>query len=56
MRTIRIQWEDGNTTVTSINGTDEEIHQYYEGQYFNLGQPHDATADRMVMAVKVEFL
>lgn len=29
MRTVRITYSDGDSTVTRINGTEEEIRQYY---------------------------
>jgi hypothetical protein len=56
MRTIKVTYEDGNTTTTQINGSEEEIRRYYVGKTFNLGQPHDPTQDRLVKAVSVEFL
>lgn len=53
MRTIKVTWEDGDTTITNINGTDEQIRQYYLNQVFNLGRGPD---DYLVRAVSVEFL
>ena len=55
-RSIRVHFDDGDTITTSINGTNESITRYYVGQQFNLGQPHDPTADRVVTAIRVEFL
>lgn len=51
MRSIKVTFDDGDHLTTSINGTDEEIAQYYLGQPFELadesGKHH---------AVIVEFL
>jgi hypothetical protein len=55
-RSIKIHFEDGNTITTSINGTEEKIRQYYEGQAFNFGDRDWGDPDRMVKAVRVEFL
>lgn len=52
MRAVKVTFSDGDSLVTSINGTDEEIRAYYLGNIFNLG----AVEDRLVMATKVEFL
>lgn len=49
---IKITFENGNTTVTPINGTKEEILRYYIGTTFNLGRE----ADLMVKAIAVDFL
>jgi hypothetical protein len=56
MRAIRVTYEDGNTTVTNINGTDDEIRAHYIGQAFQFGDTEEHPADRMVEAVAVEFL
>ena len=53
LRSIRVTWNDGDTTTTDINGTDLEITQYYVGNWFNVGGGED---DVMKKAVKVEFL
>lgn len=53
MRSIKIIWEDGNTTVTSINGTNNEIISYYVGKTFNVG---DGPKDKMLKCERVEFL
>ena len=52
MRSIRVHLADGTNFVTSINGTNEEIRQYYIGQTLNLGREED----RLVKVVDVEFL
>jgi hypothetical protein len=51
-RSIRVHYEDGNVVPTEINGTEEEINDYYVGKYFNFG----VEDDKMVKAVRVEFL
>ncbi len=51
MRTIKVWYDDGDHTVTSINGSDEEIAQYYIGTDF---VKQDETTKRK--AVLVEFL
>lgn len=56
MRPIKVHFADGDTLVTRINGTTEEINRYYLTNEFNRGQPDDPTKDRMVRAVRVEFL
>lgn len=52
MRTITVYYENGDKVTTRINGTEEEIKDYYLGRYFNLG----AENDDMQKAVKVEFV
>lgn len=54
-RSVIIHFEDGNTIPTDINGTEEEINDYYLGKYFNFGDSND-DRDKMVKAVRVEFL
>lgn len=56
MRAIRVTFEDGNTIVTDINGTDDEIRQYYIGKSFQFGDTHECPEDKLVKATKVEFL
>ena len=56
MRVIRVTFEDGNTMTTNINGTDEEIKEYYVGKYFNFGDTDSHPKDKMVKAVGVAFL
>lgn len=55
MRSIRVHFEDGNTIDTNINGTDDEIRQYYVGQSFQFGDTEAHPRDKMVKAVRVEF-
>jgi hypothetical protein len=56
MKAIRVTFSDGNTIETSINGTDEEIRQYYLGNLFNFGDTDEHPADNMQAAVDVTFL
>jgi len=51
METVKITYDNGDYSVTRINGTREEIAKYYMGKWFNLG----VEADDMHKAVKVEF-
>jgi hypothetical protein len=53
MRTIKATFENGDHLVTSINGTDQEVREYYLGKQFNLG---DGDFDNMQVCVKVEFM
>ena len=52
MRAIKVHFSNGDSLVTSINGTNEEIKRYYIGNVFNLG----VVDDLLVTATKVEFL
>lgn len=51
LRPIKITYQDGNTLVTSINGSKDEVNAYYLGKSFNLGPE-----DHCTIAIKVEFL
>ncbi len=53
MKTIKVYFDNGDSITTSINGTNQEIEQYYLGNSFNLGRNGD---DLMVKAVSVIFL
>lgn len=53
MKTARVQFSNGDTIVTSINGTDAEIMEYYKiGRWFNLGD--GCGGDLMSRVVSVE--
>lgn len=56
MKTAKVYFEDGNTLITSINGTKSEIEAYYIGKAFQFGDTEEKPHDHMVKAVKVEFL
>ncbi len=53
MKSIKVTFSNGDYLVTSINGTDEEIKEYYLNKNFNLG---NGEHDLIVSAEKVEFL
>lgn len=58
MKTIKVYWSNGDHTITDINGTEEEIKEYYMGKFlgrareFNIGR----SGDLIVTCEKVEFL
>lgn len=54
MKTVKVIWSDGDTTITDINGTMEDIRAYYVRKWFNLGQPYNPCEDRMVQGIRVE--
>lgn len=52
-RLVRVTLADGNTITTRINGTDEDIRQYYRvGSFLNVGTVYDD----MVKIVAVDIL
>ena len=53
MHTVKVTFEDGNFLTTRINGTEEEIKDYYEiGSPFNIG----SVEDDIQRVSKLEFL
>jgi len=56
MRSIKVTFNDGNTVVTSVNGTDAEIRAYYIGQSFNLTLDESLSLADMPIGIAVEFL
>ena len=52
MKNIKVNWDDGDCTYTRINGTIEEIEEYYIGKVFNLGPVEDNLRE----CVSVEIL
>ena len=56
MRPIRVHFEDGNTLETCINGTPPDILNFYIGQPFQFGDTEECPRDKLVKAVRVEFL
>ena len=54
MKAAIIHYDNGHTDTTNINGTDEEIREYFKvGKYFNLGNgEHDLMAK--VASVEIE--
>jgi hypothetical protein len=53
MHTIKVNWSNGDSTVTEINGTKESVESYYVGKKFNVGI---FGADLIATALSVEFL
>ena len=56
MRAIRVHYSDGQMQEQSVNGTNAETERYFVGSWFNFGDTEEHPADRMVQAVRVEFL
>ncbi len=56
MRSVKVTFNDGNTLVTSVNGTDAEIRAYYIGQSFNLTLDESLSLADMPIGIAVEFL
>lgn len=52
MKTVKVIYENGDSMITKINGTEEDIKAYYIGKVFNIG----TVEDLLVKAVSVEFL
>lgn len=53
MRSVKVITQTNYTWITSINGTDKEIKNYFLGKYFNIGQYPTEKIDKVV---KVEML
>lgn len=53
---VKVTFADGNHLVTPINGTKEQIRQYYIGQEFQFGDTEEHPGDLMIKAIAVEFL
>lgn len=49
---VKVTFADGDVIYTTINGTEEEIRDYYLNNEFNIG----AVEDNVQRAVQVEFL
>jgi len=41
MRSVKVTLEDGSSFETNINGTDEQIKEYYMGKTLNFGIEDD---------------
>lgn len=52
MRTVKIFYANGNYEITRVNGTEEEIKNYYVGATFNIG----TVSDNMQKCTHIEFL
>ena len=49
---IKVIFEDGDFTYTTINGSKEDVRAYYIGTIFNCG----TVEDEMKKCIDVEFL
>ena len=54
--TIKVTFDHGDYCLTEINGTKEEVGEYYLGKSFNFGDTDAKPYDDMHKAVRVEFL
>jgi len=50
MTYCKVYFEDGNSFITSINGTKKEIEEYYLNNTFNLG----TEGDKMVKCIRCD--
>ena len=57
---VKVTFDDGNTVITGINGTEDEVRDYYAlGKIFNIAGPDltgDGPSDNMVKVTDLEFL
>ena len=53
MRPVKVTFANGDTLVTQITGTKDEVRAYYLGRTFNIGQGEN---DNLQRVVSVEFL
>lgn len=56
MRSIKVIFSNGNSLVTDINGTDDQIRAHYIGRVFNFGDTDTCPSDVLVKAIEVIFL
>jgi hypothetical protein len=58
MNTVKVYFSKGDTITTNINGTPEQIKEYYRiGKYFNLGTNNpDEEEDNMQFVTYLEIL
>ena len=52
-RTVKVTFDNGDTITTAINGTEDEINDYYLDKWFNVGSGEE---DVMAQVTGVEFL
>ncbi len=53
MRTVKVTYANGDHIVTGINGTEDEIRQYFSiGRVFNIG----SVEDNLQSITKLEFI
>lgn len=53
MRVIKVYYDNGDVIRTNINGTDQEILDYFLGREVNIGS---GANDLIATAIRVEFL
>lgn len=54
MNQVKVCFSDSQYDyVTTVNGTTDEIEDYFLGQIFNFGNPHDG--DNLQQCVMVKF-
>ncbi|UKI53164.1 MAG: hypothetical protein L6V86_08755 [Treponema sp.] len=51
-KTVRVFFKNGDFLITRINGTKEQIEQYYLNKTFNIGTVND----NVQKCIKIEFL
>lgn len=54
MRTIKVTFDDDDYLITSVNGTVDEIEQYYLNRKFYFSDEYEN--EKMHTAIKIEFL
>lgn len=54
-KTVKVTFENGDTIVTDINGSEEEVRDYYMNNYFNLTPP-SSKEEPMTKGKTVEFI
>lgn len=52
LRAVRVYFDDGDSLLTEINGTVEQIEQYFLNKTFNIG----CAEDKMKKCTRIEFL
>jgi len=55
MRSITVNFEDGNQIHTSINGTRKSINEHYLGQWFDFGDTEEHPKSKLLAATEVIF-
>jgi hypothetical protein len=54
MKTIKATFSNGDSLITGINGSEDQIRAYYIGNRFNLGD--GAEGDNLQTCISVEFI
>ena len=53
MKTVEVIFSNGNTLITDINGSDEQIRAYYIGKVFNFGDTDTCPNDVLVKCIDI---